>query len=346
MSGHSLSKYIRFFPPKSRVLVAPLNWGIGHATRCVPVIEQLLDAGYTPIIASDGAALAFLQQGFPDVASITLPSYKVSYSKNGKMLWLKLLMQLPHFIRTYRKEVNLIRSLVSEKEVKGIISDNRFGVYGKGVPSVYITHQIRVKTGIFTFLSTKVHAFFIQKHQRCWVPDSAQKPDLSGVMSHDVSLSIPIDYIGVLSRFKPENRPVKYDVLVLLSGPEPQREILENMLLKSFTNTTKRICFVRGIVSEKVKSTQSGSILFYNFLFGKDLQHVINESAVIIARSGYSTIMDLKRLHKKAFFIPTPGQSEQLYLAQYMKRQKIAPFCRQKDFNLKMLEEVATYSGF
>ena len=346
MSVYNVSKHIRFFPPQGRILVAPLNWGIGHATRCIPIIEDLLAAGYTPLIASDGEALQLLQHRFPDITYIALPSYKVSYSKNGKMLWFKLLAQLPHFIRTYRKEVDMIQNSVSEHAIDGIISDNRFGAYCKGVPSVYITHQIRVKTGIFSFLSTKIHAFFIRKHRRCWVPDLAEKPNLSGVLSHGVSLSVPVDYIGVLSRFEPESRPEKYDYLVLLSGPEPQREILENILLKSFANTTKRVCFIRGIVTEKVTSTQNGNIRFYNFLFGKKLQDIINESAVVIARSGYSGIMDLKKLRKKAFFIPTPGQSEQCYLARYMKHQKIAPYSLQKDFKPEMLADIAAYSGF
>lgn len=346
LTRFDLNNQLMDLPDSGQILVAVLNWGIGHATRCISLIEQLQEKDYQVIIASDGEALQLLQQVFPHLTFIELPSYRVRYSRQGEYFALKMLWQMPKFISTFWKERRATKKIVQKEKITAIISDNRFGVFHKGIPSIYMTHQLMVKSGLWTRLTSLVHRHIIHKYDVCWVPDVAHTPNLSGKLSHDISFQKPIRHIGILSQFRKQTIPIKYDILVLLSGPEPQRSLLENKLLKQFENTRKQVCFVKGKLDKKVVKTQEGVITSYNYLLQKDLEILINQSELIIARSGFSTIMDLGVLKKKAFFIPTPGQSEQIYLAKHLERQRIAPFCTQDHFKPSMLDKVSDFTGF
>lgn len=333
--------------PKKKILVAPLNWGLGHATRCIPLINSLLETGFSPILASNGEAMRMLQKEFPQLKMYRLPSYKVRYSKRGYFLKIKLLSKSVQLQRAIHKEYVLTQKIVAKEGISGIISDNRLGVHSKKTPSVYITHQLQVLSGATTFFSTKLHQHYIKKFDQCWVPDFAQEPNLSGKLGHlKKKFPIPIKYIGLLSRYKKRPEESKYQLLFLLSGPEPQREYLEKRLFKLIKDYDKPVLFVKGKMEKKRSKTQEKNLTIYNFLTGEDLANAIAKSEVIIARSGYSTLMDLTRTKKKAFFIPTPGQFEQQYLATRLKEQKIAPFSQQEDFNLEKLKKLDNYKGF
>ncbi len=330
---------------KKTILVAPLNWGLGHATRCIPIIQELLKNNFNVIIASDGIALKILQKEFPTLDYITLPSYGISYPKKGKLLKWKLFLKLPSIKKAISLEKNIIQKLVSENKIHGIISDNRFGLRNSNIPSVYITHQLKVLSGNTSFLTSKIHQNIINKFNECWVPDLEGENNLSGDLSKNIKLKTPIKFIGPLSRFKKENVKKKYDILILLSGPEPQRSILESKLFYQFKDESKEIIFVLGIVEQKQKVTKLSSNTIYNFMLANELETAINESNLVIARSGYSTIMDLAILEKKAFFIPTPGQFEQEYLANYFQKKKWAPYCNQEDFLKDKIEKSINYQG-
>jgi len=327
------------------ILVAPLNWGLGHATRCIPIINALLKDDYTVIIASDGAALQLLRKEFSTLESIELPSYNIEYPKNGSLLKWKLLLKFPQIKKAISSEKKIIKNLVSEGRIQGIISDNRFGIRDSNIPSVYITHQLKVLSGSSTFLSSKTHQKFIQKFDECWVPDVEELPNLSGKLGHLKDTTLNLKYIGVLSRMKKIKLPIKYSYLLLLSGPEPQRSLLEELLLEEFKNYKHPILLVRGVVETKHKISQKRNITVCNFMESTELEKAINESEIVIARSGYTTLMDLSILEKKVFFIPTPGQFEQEYLAKRMSVLDLAPFCKQEDFNLNKLNEIKNYSG-
>ena len=145
------------------ILIAPLNWGLGHATRCIPIIKELQQFGFTPIIASDGVALRLLQKEFPELVSIELPSYEIEYAKDEKDFKWKLIKNSPKMIQAIFEEKKKVKALVKQYDLKGIISDNRLGVYSKKVPSVFITHQLNVLSGKTTWISSKLHQFFIAK---------------------------------------------------------------------------------------------------------------------------------------------------------------------------------------
>jgi len=326
------------------ILVAPLNWGIGHATRCIPIINQLLLKGYNPIIASDGEALYILQKEFPSLKSIEFPSYDIKYPKNGKYLKIKLLLNIPKISRAIKKEKRLVSVLVDSEELIGIISDNRLGVRNAKIPSVYMTHQLNVLTGIMSGLSSYIHRYFINKFDKCWVPDDEFK-NYSGVLSKTKKVKNQ-QFIGVLSRFEKVQTDMKYDLLVLLSGLEPLRSQLENKLILELKKYKGKVLFVRGKISREQKIKVEGAITFYNYMLTTELQKAINESKLILARSGYSTIMDLVKLDKKAFFIPTTGQNEQEYLAKRLHEMKVATFSSEDKFKIEMLSKTENYTGF
>ncbi|WP_299398599.1 glycosyltransferase [uncultured Gelidibacter sp.] len=331
---------------KKRILIAPLNWGLGHAARCIPIINALLTHNFTPIIASDGAALSLLKKEFPELESVELPSYNIRYSKNGDFLKLKLLMHTPRIIKTIRLEQLAIERIVKTHAIDGIISDNRFGVFHKDIPSVFITHQLKVLSGNTTRLSTAIHQRIIKKFDVCWVPDYAGEPNLSGTMGHIENAELNITYIGPLSRFQKSAAPTEYEIMVLLSGPEPQREILEKKLLTTFKDYNGKVLFVRGVMGTEQSCHTSNNMTVYNFMTTEMLEKSLNTSNLIIARSGYTTLMDLAKLGKKAFFIPTPGQFEQEYLAKTMTENNWAPSCNQQEFSLEKLKSIHDFNGF
>ena len=327
------------------ILVAPLNWGLGHATRCIPIIKELLLHGFQPILASDGIALSLLQKEFPELKTLELPSYHIEYAKNGSNFKWKLLKNSPAMIKAILEEKKIVKKWVKKYDLQGIISDNRLGVFSKKVPSVFITHQFNVMTGNTTWITSKMHQFIIKKYAECWVPDVAETPNLSGKLGHLKEGHEVIKYIGPISRFEKKDLPKKFDLMVLLSGPEPQRTLLENILKLQLQSYKGKLLFVRGKVESDQKMEEKGNITCYNYMTSEQLETAINESELILSRSGYTTIMDLAKLGKKAFFIPTPGQYEQLYLSKKLIREGVVPSCKQDTFRIEMLEKVKDYKG-
>ena len=213
------------------ILVAPLNWGMGHASRCIPIIQALLDTSFNVILASDGVSLQLLKKEFPQLDYVELPSYNIRYPKKGKYFKASLLLKLPGINKTLKAERKMVKELVQQGQIDGIISDNRLGVYHKEVPSAFITHQINVLSGGTSKLSSKLHQRIIKRFDACFVPDVAGPINLSGKMGHPTDGSIKPKYLGLLSRMQKKEVPQKYQIMALLSGPEPQRRMLEDILM-------------------------------------------------------------------------------------------------------------------
>ncbi len=327
------------------ILVAPLNWGLGHATRCIPIVRALIAHNYNVLLGSDSGALLFLRKEFPQLPSIELPSYNITYPKKGHYFKLNLFLNLPQIQKTISLEKKLIKKLVAKGKIDGIISDNRLGVYNKKVPSVIITHQLSVLSGITSFFSSKLHQRIIKKFDACWVPDVDGPHNLSGKLGHPKKIDFEVLYIGPLSRMVKKEMPCKYDVLVLLSGPEPQRAILELELMEVFLNSSEKVLMVRGVVEGSQQVSERKNITIVNFMQSEGLEKAINESKIVVSRSGYTTVMDLAAMEKPAFFIPTPGQYEQEYLAKQLRDNGIVPSCKQKEFSLDKLNEISHFKG-
>lgn len=328
---------------KPTILVCPLNWGIGHATRCVPIIKELLLKDVNVIIAADNRPLSFLRQEFPDLQFIQYPGYHFSYPEKGSMV-MKMLFQAPGIIKDIKKEQIQLEQIVKDCKIDAVISDNRFGAYSKSIPSVFITHQTMIKTPLYLkFIEPLLFAInksYISKFSECWIPDYESDNNLSGELSHRYKLPGEFKFIGPLSRFYdgqtekiPENE-LTYDFLVMLSGPEPQRSMLEKALISQLKVLDFKGVVLGGKPDQKEQVDLSDQIKFYSHLETNSLNSLIQNSKVIISRPGYSTIMDLSVFGKKAIFIPTPGQTEQEYLADYFQRNNRCIILNQKEFDI------------
>ena len=327
------------------ILIAPLNWGLGHATRCIPIIKALQENDYIPIIASDGIALELLQKEFPYIKTLKLPSYQIEYAKNGKNFKWKLLQNFPKMMKAVLSERKMIKKWIKKYDIDGIISDNRLGVFSKKVPSVFVTHQLNVMTGNTTWITSKLHQHIIKKYAECWIPDVEGTPNLTGKLGHMEHPGFELKYMGPLSRFQKKEASKQFDLMIILSGPEPQRGLLEEKLKKEVLDFGGKIIFIKGIVEKAQKKEQVDNVTYYNFMNTRQLEQTFNESDIVLCRSGYTSIMDLAKLEKKAFFIPTPGQFEQEYLAEKFKKEGLVPYAKQDDFKIKNIFEIDDYRG-
>jgi uncharacterized protein (TIGR00661 family) len=327
-----------------RVLIAPLDWGLGHATRCIPIIYELLVQNCTVIIAADGPTEILLKTEFPHLSFLKLNGYAIQYSQRKSWFSVKIFLQLPKIIKAIYYEHSWLKKAVKENNIDIVIADNRFGLYHAAVPCIYITHQLVIKTGNrFTEkIAQHIHYYFIKKYTQCWVPDFKDDDNLAGELSHPKKNIVTAKYIGALSRF--EKKPdveKKYDLLLLLSGPEPQRSIFEKLLRNELRTFLGSILLVRGLPGNDSNDIYQQNIIVKNHLNANELGTAIQQSNLVIGRSGYTTIMDLVKLQQKAVLVATPGQTEQEYLAQHLAKQKIFHSIEQDKFILnEVLQEV------
>ena len=334
---------------KLRVLIAPLDWGLGHATRCIPIIFKLLQQNCEVLIAAEGSGKILLQKEFPGLIFIELKGYRMHYSRTKFWMPVKLIVQLPKLIYSIYAEKRWLKKAVCEYKIDAVIADNRLGLSHTKIPCVYITHQLHIKTGgRFTeSISKKIHYHFINKYTVCWVPDAAGEINLAGQLSHPLVLpNVPVVYIGPLSRFEKIDTAIKYDLCVILSGPEPQRSIFEKIILTGLKKFKGSVFMLRGLPgnSPTIKSN-SNTLQIQNHLSAPELNLVLQQSKIIICRSGYTTIMDLVKLQKKAILVPTPGQTEQEYLANYLQEQNLFYRVQQKYFSVSdALKKAAGFS--
>ncbi|MCU0357485.1 MAG: hypothetical protein MUE95_07880 [Cyclobacteriaceae bacterium] len=334
---------------RKRVLVTPLDWGLGHATRCIPIIRLLLEEHCDVLIAGAGDSLNLLKIEFPELYFISLPAYQPRYPRRGSMM-VTLLRQAIHFVRVVRQEHRVLEGIVRENQIDYVISDNRYGCYSRKVPSVFITHQLTLlappQWGWLAFLANRVTGFYRNKFQHTWVPDWPGSL-LTGKMSVDASKGIK--FIGPLSRFRylpGYSDQQTIDLLVLLSGPEPQRSMLEELIRKQLPPDGLGVVMVRGIPGNS-QLRKENALEVYDHLPQQALEGLLSRAKLVLCRSGYSTIMDLMAMHKQAIFIPTPGQTEQEYFADRLLHAGVAWSMNQNTFDLKKaLEESKKYTGF
>lgn len=332
------------------ILIAPLDWGLGHAARCIPIIKELQHYPFRIIIAGEGAVAAMLKQEFPELEITPLPGYKIKYSKNKQWFLLKLMIQFPGVLFSILKEHRWLNKVKQELNLCAVISDNRFGLFNRSVFSVYITHQLSIKTGnrLSDKVATLIHRKISKNYTQCWIPDFNNKKNLGGLLSHTVKLRRSDVYIGCLSRFERKlHSEITNDLLIVLSGPEPQRTIFENILLRQLGNYDGKVIFIRGLPGIAIPELSipfDKKITVKNHLTASELNIAIENSSIVISRSGYTTIMDLVKLGKRAILVPTPGQTEQEYLADYLLSQKMFLTMSQEKFDLN--EALKQAEGF
>jgi uncharacterized protein (TIGR00661 family) len=330
-----------------RIMVAVLNWGLGHATRSMPIIRKLKDSGAVVFLAGDGPPLQYLREAFPELEAIELPAYNIRYPSGLSGAW-KTVFQAPAIIQVIRHEREMVARLAQELSLDAIISDNRYGAHTEHAVSIFMCHQLRVLPPKGFRWATPVifrwHKSFFSRFDHIWVPDFEGENNLSGLLSHGLKTGLPTHYIGPLSRFELNDNPPKTNVqsiLALLSGPEPQRSIFEAAVREQLQLSGKRAILVRGVV-ENTPPIVNGQLKIISYVQQPELNVLLNEAECVVCRPGYSTLMDLSKFRKKVILIPTPGQTEQEYLAERLAEKGQAILQRQNHFNLEMaLEQLA-----
>jgi UDP-N-acetylglucosamine transferase subunit ALG13 len=321
-----------------KILVAPLDWGLGHATRCIPLVKHLLSIGCTVVLAADGAQEKLLKLEFPELTIEHLEGYQINYAKNKRWFSFKIITQFPKILKAINKEHRWLKSIVTKHNINAIISDNRYGLWHPTLPVAFITHQLNIKTPVSWAegLTRKYNYKFISRFSYCWVPDVEGYPNIAGELSHPKSLpAIPVKYLGGISRFGNQNVAEEFDALVVISGPEPQRTLLEQKILKELQSYHGKLLLIRGLPGNAEEITPINNTKIINHLPAKELALAFAKSKIIVSRSGYTTVMDILKLNKKSILIPTPGQTEQEYLAIHLQTQNWCMTVSQDEFDLQ-----------
>ncbi|MBR1878404.1 MAG: hypothetical protein IJ814_05280 [Paludibacteraceae bacterium] len=346
-----------------KILVAPLNWGLGHASRCVPLIQQWLNEGHEVVLAGDGDSLTLLRKHFPKLRYAYLAPLRLRYSNGNSQVW-AMAKSLPQLLKWGIQDHVMLGALLKEERFDRVVSDNRFGLFVKGegangrkanvngeganvhIETIYITHQLQIRLPKgwrwAEGLLRRWHKRIWRHYDEVWVPDYADEAkSLSRWLGHlgerQGAEEKKIRYIGPLSRFAadrdvrngnemvtgmPRESAEAYAVVAVLSGLEPQRSILEREIVQRYQGSGQRVLVVQGLPGKPMTRVKRGNITIVPYMGDEELQQALLGAQKIIARSGYSTIMDLHALGVlgKAELIPTPGQSEQEYLAEVMAK--------------------------
>lgn len=300
----------------ARILVAPLDWGLGHAARCVPVLQALLEQGAVPVIGADKGPLALLREAFPELEHVRIPGMEVRYGGGRSQAW-AMARQLPAMLRQMRREQRLVEKLQREIQFDAVISDQRFGMRSPTIPSVLITHQVFPFSPFAQGMAQRINRRQLERFDRCWIPDHAEAPGLAGALSHGSNWPIHASHIGPLSRFQRNDSmssATAFRVVAVTSGPEPQRTMLEQQVLLQLRSIKGPHLMLTGKPGSE--PMQFGPVKMVGHLPTDALHAVLEHAELIVGRTGYSTLMDLEALGRGALLIPTPGQPEQEYLGR------------------------------
>ena len=331
-----------------RILVAPLDWGLGHAARCIPIVNELIRRGCAVWIAGEGQVLAMLQKELPGAKFLPLRGYRIFYHNTMQNFAPTIIKQLPKIVRAVRHEHRWLKQLLQQQDFDVIISDNRYGLWSSRSVSVIITHQINIRSGLGSVIDTILRSIshrFIRKFSACWIPDLAGDYNIAGMLAHGNRLPANARYIGLLSRMQPIYTTWAYDIAIILSGPEPRRTIWEAALLNMLQSFPGKALLVRGLPASTEQLSGINNVTIVNHFPAAELNIAIQSAEWVISRSGYSSVMDLLRLKHKAILVPTPGQAEQEYLAAYLHSRGIFFSVKEEIFSLeKHLREAESFS--
>lgn len=338
---------------RKNVLICPLDWGLGHTSRIIPIIKKIQKKGHKIFISCSKTQQHFFINEISNYTWIPTASPQIKY--NYKRLKLKDLFKLiPIIFKGIKKDKIKIEQWIKKYNIDLIISDNRYGCYSSKVYSVIITHQIKVKLPqIIKWAELIIHKKIkklLNRFDRCWIPDVAETPNFAGDLSHKFLINGKFAFIGLLSRFDLHNKMnddnvYSNEVLGIVSGPEPQRTKFAQILLTQMIKLNKPCILVLGNFSTQQTKIKEKNVTIYSYMNTQELYKAIQSSKYIIARSGYSTIMDLICLKRSAILVPTPGQTEQEYLAKYYQSRKMFVIANQNTLNIKdAIAHLSVYS--
>ena len=329
-----------------KIIYGICSWGLGHATRSLPVIRKLIDENNDLTIISNGRTLTLLKDELgKNIEYINMQDYPILLSANSRQFIAKSMIYWPLFIRKMQLGLSQLTKMLRTRKCDMIISDGRYDIYSKKIPSFFISHQMRIMNPLrIQMLETGseiFNLFFFKRFRGVIVPDY-KEDNLSGDLSHNLKRidEEKIHYVGALSDFKKKNTKKDIDYLISISGPEPQRTLLERRLLSQVDQLKGSIVITLG-KTEKKDNLNRKNIKTYSFLTKKKREDFLNRAKLVISRSGYSTILDLTVIGTKALMTPTPGQIEQEYLAKYHNEKGTFYSVSQSDIDLKEDAEIA-----
>jgi hypothetical protein len=333
-----------------RVLVCPLDWGLGHATRCIPLIRALLANGHQVRIGAAGGGLGLLRGEFPELDVFEFPGYRVRYAASPRFFLPVMLWQLPRVLSGMREESRRLEKILADHPADVVVSDGRYGVRPGRLPGIFITHQVFIRIpGRFPGRAWAERILLALNLRRLrafdavWVPDFPGSDSLSGELSHKPGAPANLEFIHPLSRFTESAVPGPVvDILAVVSGPEPQRTLFERILRNQMMGLQGTRVLVRGLPgnrsasSRKIPAIVPGGFTEFDHLSGPELAGLFGTARMVVARSGYTTVMELAGLGARAaLMVPTPGQSEQEYLADHLERAGAAIRMDQHSIDLR-----------
>ncbi|HLO59458.1 MAG TPA: glycosyltransferase [Bacteroidales bacterium] len=328
------------------VFICPLDWGLGHATRLIPVIRCFLSHGWKVILGGSGKSGSLIHESFPELPYEHFNTYSVKYPGNPRGLILSVLFQVPLLANSVIAEHRQLKPLISKYKIDTIVSDNRYGIYSAITHNIIITHQLSpVLPVYFSWAEYPLYLILkrlVTRFDECWIPDIKDAGNLTGNLSHRFSLPANARFIGWLSRFQSVsliNTP-EYDIVVSLSGPQPQLRHFTSRIIAQAKTMQCKILIISGM-QDFEDDTLTENVKMVNHLVDPEFLSLLRKAHLVICRSGYSSIMDLIEIQKPAVLVPTPGQPEQEYLAERLSRTGLFSFVLQSQFDLKKL-----YAGY
>ena len=328
-------------PKNKRILFAIMGWGLGHATRCIPIIRSLMKENHV-ILASNGISTTLLKQEFSSLKCIDYPDYAIKYPRNKMMLLPLIALQLPSIIIKLIKEYLQTQKVINDENIDLIISDSRYGVYSTGVPTYFIIHQLRFQlSGIFKtieFLGEWFNIFMFHRYEKIIIPDIQSDKNLTGDLTHKGKISNhpKLHYLGVFCSVSKMNIKEDIDYLFSVSGPDIQRTLFEEIILEQISHIPGKKVVVLGKPDDKRTYDNIENTEIYNHVNRQKLNELLNRAKFVICRSGYTSVMELVALGKRALMIPTPGQTEQEYLARHYQMTGLFFTAKQEGLNLVM----------
>ncbi|MHB1697782.1 MAG: glycosyltransferase family protein [bacterium] len=334
-----------------KILYSMCSWGLGHATRGLPVIRRLVNDGHDVIIYTSGRSLTLMQSELKNtVRYIAAVPYPSPYSDKIGFAF-RFVKTAPKIMKIIKEETKDVAKIVQENKLDLIISDSRFGSYCESIPSYLLFHQLRFIAPCRLApaeMATEYYNHYLQnKFEKIIVPDYEEN-SLSGDLSHNLRYfkKEKVEYIGILSDFEKLETDEDIDYLFSISGPEPTRTMLEKKLFSQIHLLKGNIAVALGKPDKYTKEVV-GNTVIYSYLEKKRRDELMNRAKIVVSRSGYTTVMDVAEIDKKAFFIPTPGQTEQLYLASHLEKAGFFHSVNERKLKLDTdTEEALKYKGF
>jgi len=308
------------------ILICPLEWGLGHAGRMIPLARKLQERQNNLFIGTGKEHQSFFRNELSGITYIDFQGFKTDYSRFLPQ-YIALLLKMPLLFYHTIAEHFKLKKIIKDYKIDIVISDNRMGLWNRRIKCVYVTHLPVVpfpeKLVYLEWIGILFHRYFIRKYTFCFIPDLPGETNLTGRLTHNLKLPGNTRFIGILSRFSSgvtftENKSGFVHNTIILSGPEPQRSILRQRLVRILNDSDRPTVILEGKPGRNDGPVRTGSIISCNHLPPDKMQNIITGSEVVITRSGYTTIMELISLNCSALLIPTPGQTEQEYLAKYL----------------------------